>query len=96
MMPLVVAGTAARASTMLTAAMATRANSVMRLRTGACDALEVPNCMSRFIIRNPPMLDENELAFLPSEMPLERMRAAMPQRRNLFGGGDDCMTFVQL
>jgi hypothetical protein len=60
MMPLIVAGTAARASTMLAAATATRANSVMRLRTGECDALAVSNCIFPFMFRNPPMSDENE------------------------------------
>ena len=60
MMPLMVAGAAVTtlASLMLAAAIATRAHSVMRLRTEECDAREVSSFIFRFIFRMPLMSDE--------------------------------------
>jgi hypothetical protein len=64
---------------MLAAAMATSANSVMRLRTDARDALEVSNCVSRFMFRTPSKVGQT----------------TKPPRRNLADRHDDNMTFVE-
>lgn len=80
-MPLIVAGTAARANTMLAAPITTRANSVMSLRPGRREALEVANFIFRFMFRNPPMSDEKLVA--------------PPAAQNLCDGDDDSMTIVE-
>ena len=54
-----VAAVTTLASLMLAAAIAIRAHTVMRLRTGECDALELSSFVFRFIFRMPPMADNH-------------------------------------